>query len=147
MRIPGSSRRGWPIPERHDGSDGPAVEALIELIVHERTRALVEEPDLVEQADPSRVWLLWFAIGATEAICNLVECEADAQRNSMFRQVANVIFGDQPVRSDLSPLQHDKSLVELFESAGAAAVDACMRNDAKLGYYLEALRVGSRSVR
>jgi hypothetical protein len=131
-------------PMRQEGLDDPAVVALTELIQSERARAALEEPELVEQADPGRVWLLWFAIGATDAVCNLVQREADGDRDRVFRQAVSVIFAGERVRSSVDPVQADRRLIELFESAGAEAVQACMRGDKRLGYYLEALRVGSR---
>jgi hypothetical protein len=123
--------------------DDPAVIALLELIQSERARAALEEPELAEQADPGRAWLLWFAIGATDAVCGLVQREADGERDRIFRQVVSVIFGGGGVRSSVDPIKADRRLIELFESAGAEAVQACMRGEKRLGYYLEALRVGS----
>ncbi len=129
------------MPTGHDDSPQPAVTALGELIESERELAEREEPGLAGQADPGRVWLLWFAIGATEAVCDLVGFHADPQRNHVFRQVVSLIFDDHGIRSAVHPVEHDKRLIELFESAGAEAVAACMRGDRKLGYFLEALRV------
>jgi hypothetical protein len=125
-------------------SADPAILALTELIQSEHARAMLEEPGLAEQADPGRVWLLWFAIGATDAVCRLVEREQESERNDVFRQVVNAIFGGDRVRSSVDPVQEDRRLIDLFESAGAEAVEACMRGDQRLGYYVEALRVGSR---
>jgi hypothetical protein len=130
-------------PRHRDEHKDPAVVALLELIQSERERATLEEPDLVEQVDSGRVWLLWFAIGATDSVCSLVQREADGERDEVFRQVVSVIFGGERVRSSVDPLQADRRLIELFESAGAEAVQACMRGEKRLGYYLEALRVGS----
>ena len=48
------------------------------------------------------------------------------------------------MRSGTNPIDSDKRLIGLFESAGSEAVAACMRGDRKLGYYLEALRVSTR---
>lgn len=137
-------RRSRLLSECHDGSGDPAVTALTELIQSERARATLEEPELAEQADPGRVWLLWFAIGATEAVCQLVERETESERNDVFRQVVGAIFREDRVQSSVDPVQADRRLIGLFESAGAEAVQACMRGDQRLGYYLEALRVGSR---
>jgi hypothetical protein len=120
------------------------VTALTELIQVECERVRVEEPELAERADPGRVWLLWFAIGATDAACDLVGCRLDDQRDEVFRQVVSVIFGGRGVRSSTNPVESDKRLIALFESAGAEAVAACMRSDRKLGYYLEALRISVR---
>jgi hypothetical protein len=36
-----------------------------------------------------------------------------------------------------------RRLIDLFESAGAAAVQACIRGDQRLGYYLAGLRVSA----
>jgi hypothetical protein len=124
--------------------DDAAVVALLELIQSERARAALEEPELAERADPGRAWLLWFAIGATDAVCSLVQRESDGERDRIFRQVVSVIFGGGGVRSSVDPIKADRRLIELFESAGAEAVQACMRGEKRLGYYLEALRVGSR---
>jgi hypothetical protein len=121
-----------------------AILALTELIQSEHARAMMEEPRLAEQANPGRVWLLWFAIGATDAVCRFVEREQESERNDVFRQVVNAIFGEARMRSSVGPIQADRRLIELFESAGAEAVEACMRGDQRLGYYVEALRVGSR---
>jgi hypothetical protein len=131
-------RRGHPAPP-----EDPAVLALTELIHSETARADLEEPELVARFDPGRVWLLWFAIGATEAVCRLVEREADGERNRVFRRVVDAVFGDGRVRSPVDPAQADRSLIEVFESAGAEAVQACMRGDKRLGYYIGALRVAS----
>ena len=138
-----SSQRSRRVPRQQHEPDDPAVDALLELIQSERARATVEEPQLVERVDSGRVWLLWFAIGATDAVCSLVKREADGERDKVFRQVVSVIFGGERVRSSVDPLQADRRLIELFESAGAEAVQACMRGEKRLGYYLEALRVGS----
>ena len=132
------------VPNHHDGSEAPAVAALTELIQSEVALTLREEPDLAALADPGRLWLLWFAIGATDAACQLVERDADAERNAVFRQVVSIIFGDERVRSSVDPVTADKRLIELFESAGAEAVMACVRGERRLGYYLEALRVSGR---
>ena len=131
-------RRGSPAPPAD-----PAVLAITELIQSESARADLEEPELVSSIDPGRVWLLWFAIGATEAVCRIVEREADAERNRVFRHVVDAVFGGGRVRSAVDPVNADRSLIEIFESAGAEAVQACMRGDKRLGYYIGALRVAS----
>ena len=131
-------RRGSPA-----GPADPAVLAITELIQSESARADLEEPELVSIIDPGRVWLLWFAIGATEAVCRIVEREADAERNRVFRHVVDAVFGGGRVRSAVDPVNADRSLIEIFESAGAEAVQACMRGDKRLGYYIGALRVAS----
>jgi hypothetical protein len=139
-----TSRRSHRASRPLDETDDPAVSALLELIQSERARAALEEPDLVEQVDSGSVLLLWFAIGATDAVCSVVQRDADGERDQVFRRVVSVIFCGERVRSCVDPLQADRRLIELFESAGAEAVRACMRGDKRLGYYLEALRVGSR---
>jgi hypothetical protein len=145
MRSASRNRRHWPLPEPQDeGPVAPAVAALTELVQAECERVAMEESELAEQADPGRVWLLWFAIGATDAACELVGCHLNEQRNEVFRQVVGVIFNGHGLRPGTSPIDSDKRLIELFESAGSEAVAACMRGDRKLGYYLEALRVSSR---
>ena len=131
-------------PLRHEATEDPAVLALTALIQSELARAALEEPDLAERGDPGRVWLLWFAIGATDAVCSLLQRDADSERDRVFRRVVSVIFGGGRVRSSIDPIRADRRLIELFETAGAEAVQACMRGDRRLGYYLEALRVGSR---
>jgi hypothetical protein len=131
-------RRGHPArPE------DPAVRALTELIQSENSRALIEEPELTSQVDPGHVWLLWFAIGATQSVCDLVERDSDVERNEVFRHVVNAVFGAERVRSPVDPVRADRTLIGIFESAGAEAVQACMRGDKRLGYYLGALRVAS----
>ena len=137
------SKRSPRASRLRDEPADPAVVALMELIQSERARAALEEPELVEQVDSGRVWLLWFAIGATDAVCSLVQRDADGERDEVFRRVVSVIFSGERVRSCVDPLQADRRLIELFESAGAEAVQSCMRGDKRLGYYLEALRVGS----
>ena len=145
MRNGTRNRRHWPLPDTQDsGPVAPAVAAVTELINAECERVDLEEPELAAQADPGRVWLLWFAIGATDAACDLVGCRLDAQRNDVFRQVVSVIFNGHGVRSGSNPVESDTRLIGLFESAGSEAVAACMRGDRKLGYYLEALRVSAR---
>jgi hypothetical protein len=123
--------------------DDPAVRALTELIQSENSRALIEEPELTSQVDPGHVWLLWFAIGATQSVCDLVERDSDVERNEVFRHVVNAVFGAERVRSPVDPVRADRTLIGIFESAGAEAVQACMRGDKRLGYYLGALRVAS----
>ena len=124
-------------------ADDPAVLALTELIQSERERAALAEPELVASVDPGHVWLLWFAIGATEAVCRMVERESDTERNQVFRHVVNAVFGTGGVRSTVDPACADRSVIEIFESAGAEAVQACMRGDKRLGYYVGALRVAA----
>ena len=144
MRNGARNRRHWPLPDTQDsGPVAPAVAAVTELINAECERVNLEEPELAAQADPSGVWLLWFAIGATQEVCRLVERDTDAERNLVFRQVVDIVFGDERVRSPVDPVQADRTLIEVFESAGAEAVQACMRGDKRLGYYLGALRVAS----
>jgi hypothetical protein len=138
------SRRLHPASRHLDEADDPAVGALLELIQSERARAALEEPNLVEQVDSGSVLLLWFAIGATDAVCSVVRRDADGERDQVFRRVVSVIFCGERVRPCVDQKQADRRLIELFESAGAEAVQACMRGDKRLGYYLEALRVGSR---
>jgi hypothetical protein len=97
-------------------------------------------PDVVSKADPGRLWLLWFAIGATREVCLLLGRDADDDRNDLFRRVADQLF-PAGVQSDCNPIAADRRLIALFESAGATAVQACMRGDDRLGYYLAGLRV------
>lgn len=120
----------------------PALEAVIQLLESERDRAVRDRPELVSRTDPSQLWLLWFAIGATLEVCLLLGREVDAARNALFRQVADRIF-PVGVRSAVDPILADRRLIDLFESAGAAAVQACVRGDEKLGYYLAGLRVSA----
>jgi hypothetical protein len=135
-----STRRLFSLPRLHDGLDDPAVAALIQLLESEREAALAEAPELVQRCDPGRVWLLWFAIGATDAICRLTQRTADSRGNHLFRRAVKVILG-HGVRCDVDPILADRRLVELFETAGAEAVQACRRGDPRLGYYLDALRL------
>lgn len=144
MKKAPPQRRGWPVPTGREGSADAAVVALGELITAERELVELEAPGLAAATDPGRVWLLWFSIGATEAVCDLVGLHADLERNGVFRQVVSQIFGDRALHSPVNPVEHDKRLIELFESAGAEAVAACMRGDRKLGYLLEALRIKGR---
>jgi hypothetical protein len=145
MRSGPRNRHHWPLRDRRrDNPVAPAVTALTELIQAECVRVSLEEPELAERADPGRVWLLWFAIGATDAACELVGCHLNDQRDEVFRQVVSVIFSGHGVRAVTNPVASDKRLIGLFESAGAEAVAACMRGDRKLGYYLEALRISVR---
>lgn len=118
----------------------PVLATLVDLLHSERNRALEERADLVSKSDPGRLWLLWFAIGATLEICSLLGRDADAERNALFRRLADLVF-HQGVQSECDPILADPRLIDLFESAGAAAVRACMRGEACLGYYLAALRV------
>lgn len=133
-----------PIQLQSDGTGDPVVAGLTELIGSEYRRAARTEPELLNETDAGRVWLLWFAIGATDAVCDLVGRDTDAERDAVFREVVSAIFIGEGVRSSVDPVQADRRLIELFESAGAEAVTACLRNDRKLGYYLEALRVSRR---
>jgi hypothetical protein len=116
--------------------------ALAELLDAERTLATVEEPLLVERADTGRMWLLWFAIGATDEVCRLTGHRTEADRNQLFRRVVALIFSEG-VRSDVNPVLADRRLIELFESAGSRAVRACLSGETRLGYYLDALRTAT----
>lgn len=127
----------------HDGYGDPAIEALTQLLESERRLAAAEEPDLVRQADAGSVWLLWFAIGATDEICRYVHRRGEVERNQVFRHVVRLIFGGG-VHSTARAVDASQRVIELFESAGAEAVRACMRGDRKLGYYLEALRTRAK---
>lgn len=137
---------GFTADSRPDGfgsTGDPAVHALTELLHSELALAVVEEPALVDRLDSGRVWLLWFAIGATQEVCDLVQRDTERERNLVFRQVVGAIF-DDGVKSKMDPILADRRLIGIFESAGAEAVRACMRGDRRLGYYLEALRVGAQ---
>jgi hypothetical protein len=131
-----------PVPPCDDATTDPAIEALVGLLKAELDRALDERPSLVSQADPGRVWLLWFAIGATLETCSLLGRESDVERNAMFRSVVDAVFREG-VWSDSDPICADRRLVDLFESAGAAAVQARLRGDGRPGYYLAGLRVSA----
>ena len=132
------------LPAASDASGDPAVSGLIQLIESEYRRAAHIAPGLLAKADGGRVWLLWFAIGATETVCDLAGRETQAQRNDVFRQVVAAIFDGEGVRSEVDPGQAERRLIDMFQSAGADAVTACLRGDRHLGYYLEALRVSRR---
>ena len=125
---------------RGEATTDPALEALVQLLDSEFNQAVDERPRLVTQADPGRLWLLWFAIGATLEMCALLGRESDVERNALFRGVADAVFREG-VRSDSNPIAADRRLMDLFESAGAAAVQACLRGDKRPGYYLAGLRV------
>ena len=116
--------------------------ALAELLDAERTLATIEEPLLVERADAGRMWLLWFAIGATDEVCRLTSRRTERERNEVFRRVVALIFSDG-VRSDVNPVLADRRLIELFESAGSRAVRACLSGETRLGYYLDSLRTAA----
>jgi hypothetical protein len=132
------------LPASSDASGDPAVTGLIQLIDSEYRRAARIAPGLMAKADGGRVWLLWFAIGATETVCDLAGRDTQEQRNAVFRQVVGAIFDGGAVRSDVDPAHADRRLIDMFQSAGADAVTACLRGDRHLGYYLEALRVSRR---
>ena len=129
-----------PAQSRVEATNDPALEALVELLGSELNRALDERPHLVAQADPGRLWLLWFAIGATLEVCSLLGRETDSERNALFRGVCDAVFRTG-VRSHIDPIAADRRLIDLFESAGAAAAQACLRGDRRPGYYLAGLRV------
>ena len=76
--------------------------ALAELLDAERTLATIEQPVLVERTDAGRMWLLWFAIGATDEVCQLTGRRTERERNQVFRRVVALIFGDG-VRSEINP--------------------------------------------
>jgi hypothetical protein len=116
--------------------------ALAELLDAERTLATIEEPLLVERADAGSMWLLWFAIGATDEVCRLTGLRTEPERNQLFRRVVALIFSDG-VRSDVNPVLADRRLIELFESAGSRAVRVALSGETRLGYYLDALRTAT----
>lgn len=124
----------------------PAVVALTQLLASEREEAQREEPVLVERHDPNRLWLLWFAIGATVEVCRLVQRRADDERNEVFRHVIRSVFDGalRPAADGRGPQElANRRTIEAFESAGAEAVRSCMRGDTQLGYYLDALRLSA----
>jgi hypothetical protein len=123
-------------------ADDPAMLALAELLDAERTLASTEQPALVDRADAGRMWLLWFAIGATDEVCQLTGRRTERERNLVFRRVVSLIFSDG-VRSEVNPVLADRRLIELFETAGAHAVRACLSGETRLGYYLDALRTAA----
>ncbi len=123
-------------------ADDPAMLALAELLDAERTLATTEQPLLVERTDAGRMWLLWFAIGATDEVCQLTGRLTERERNQVFRRVVTLIFSDG-VRSDVNPILAERQLIELFETAGARAVRACLSGETRLGYYLDALRTAA----
>jgi hypothetical protein len=137
----GPRRRSFELPG-HDRSADPAVEALTQLIESERDRALQEEPELAATQDPGQLWLQWFAIGATFEVCALLERHADEYRDQVLRQVGALVFGDD-IQSDVDPARAEPHLRELFESAGADAVQACMQGDGGMGHYLAGLRASA----
>lgn len=144
MNPSGRPRRGHFSSARRNGPGDPAIAGLSEMIGAELEQALASEPHLLDAVDPGRVLLLWYAVGATAAVCQMTGRTSDAESDAIFRTVVTRIFDGRDVRADLDPARADQGLIELFESAGAEAVAACMRGDNKLGYYLEALRVGRR---
>jgi len=117
----------------------PALDALVQLLGSELNRALDERPHLVSQADPGRLWLLWFAIGATLEVCSVLGRDSDAERSALFRGVSDSVFRTG-VRSDIDPIAAEQRLIDLFESAGVAAAQAFLRGDRHPGYYLAGLR-------
>ena len=124
----------------HDLPPDPAVEALTQLIASEHDLALLQEPALLARSDPGRLRLLWLAIGATFEVCDLLGRNSKNDRDALFLHVADLFFRGG-VHSDVDPIKAEPCLVELFESAGAAAVRACMRGDRRLGHYVAGLRV------
>jgi hypothetical protein len=142
------SKRPWrkrPTQRPTDIADDPAMLALAELLDAERTLATVEDPLLVERADGGQMWLLWFAIGATDEVCRLTGRHNEQERNQVFRRVVALIFSDG-VRADVNPVLADRRLIELFESTGSRAVRACLSGETRLGYYLDALRTATGQV-
>jgi hypothetical protein len=127
---------------RRAGAGDPAVLALLQLLLSERDEALTEDPGMVETQDPGRLWLLWFAIGATVEVCNLVQRDSDSDRNAIFQQVVRAIFdGRNRGGTDGHAYREaaDRERIEAFESAGAEAIRACLRGETRLGYYRDAL--------
>jgi hypothetical protein len=123
-------------------TDDPAMLALAELLDAERTLATIEQRGLVERTDAGRMWLLWFAIGATDEVCQLTGRCTERERNEVFRRVVALIFSEG-VRSEVNPVLADRRLIELFETAGTRAVRACLSGETRLGYYLDALRTAA----
>lgn len=124
----------------------PAVVALTQLLASEREEAQREEPVLVEQHDPNRLWLLWFAIGATVEVCKYVQRQGDEERNEVFRHVIRAVFDGSlrpPGGRNGAHELADRRVIEAFESAGAEAVRSCMRGETRLGYYMDALRLAA----
>jgi len=142
MNPTGRPPRGHFSSVRRNGPGDLAIAGLSELIGAELERALVSEPQLLAELDPGRVLLLWYAVGATAAVCQMTDRTSDAESDAIFRTVVARIFDGRGARADLDPTRADHRLIELFESAGAEAVAARMRGETKLGYYVEALRVG-----
>jgi len=87
-------------------ADDPALLALAELLDAERTLATMEQPVLVDRADAGRMWLLWFAIGATDEVCRLTERHTEHERNQVFRRVVALIFSELCVHCRNQRLHH-----------------------------------------
>jgi hypothetical protein len=128
----------------------PSAEALVTLLEAERSTARNRMPQLVADFDPDQVLLLWFAIGATNAICAVVDRPTDSGRDEILQHAIGVIFKISDMTSEAmagGPWSHRSSALELFEDAGRRAVHACLTGDAGLSYYLDALSKYARSNR
>jgi hypothetical protein len=120
----------------------PSAEALVTLLDAERSTARNRMPDLVSEFDPDEAFLLWFAIGATNAICSVVDRPTDTDQDRILRHAMGVIFEIDsilPATPNMPLGPNSLGSVELFEQAGREAVRACLTGDTNLSFYLEAL--------
>ena len=119
----------------------PALEALIQLLESERNQASATDRISLQRSIPARSGCCGLR-SARRSRSAWYWAEADRERNDLFRHIAHRIF-PAGVRSACDPIRADRRLIDLFESAGAAAVQACIRGDERLGYYLAGLRVSA----
>lgn len=112
------------------------------LLDAERSMARVERPRLVSECDPDQILLLWFAIGASNAMCRVVDRPSDSSHEEILDHALGTVFertGFQPESGLGRCTGHGPGAYELFEQAGREAVRACLVGDARLSYYLDAL--------
>ena len=112
------------------------------LLDAERSTAQIERPGLIFDFDPDQVLLLWFAIGASNAMCRVVDRPSDSSDEEILEHALATVFEPAGFQreSGLSRCTgHGPSAYELFEQAGREAVRACLVGDARLSYYLDAL--------
>ena len=124
-----------------DITDDPAMQALAELLDAERTLATTSNRRSSSAPTPADVAAVVRDRRDRRSLpTHRASHRARAQRGVSPRGGADF----QRWRAlEVNPVLADRRLIDLFETAGARAVRACLSGETRLGYYLEALHTAA----
>lgn len=139
-----TSARRRPARAPVEAASSAAERLLGILLVNEKNDAWRQLPELVRRLDPDGAHLLWFAIGAIDGLCRHLDGDGRGLREELFSRAAQLIFagcgGEQGYRPGSGSTADSKS-IELFESIGRHAAQACLRRESSSFFYGSALTV------